>query len=103
MNEKNYSNAGIAGVLSFIFTGLGQIYNGSVLKGLVLMSVSAAAVLALLISAIIAANVILGSMGIWPSDFIKAVTIIAVSVIVIGLTGSYSIYDAYRTANKINK
>ena len=32
-------NPGVAAVLSFFFSGLGQIYNGQILKGLLFMAV----------------------------------------------------------------
>lgn len=35
------SHAGIAAVLSFFLTGLGQIYNGQILKGLLFMLIQA--------------------------------------------------------------
>ncbi|MBN2445889.1 MAG: hypothetical protein JXO22_04145 [Phycisphaerae bacterium] len=35
------SHAGIAAILSFFLTGLGQIYNGQIIKGLLLMAVQA--------------------------------------------------------------
>ena len=35
------SHAGIAAVLSFFITGLGQIYNGQILKGLLFMLIQA--------------------------------------------------------------
>jgi len=57
-------------ILSFIFTGAGQIYNGKLKKGLLMMA------------------------GFW----IGMIVIIPAVIIWI-----YSIYDAYKDANKMNK
>ena len=39
-NEKIIINPGVSAVLSFVFTGLGQIYNGRIGKGLFLMFIT---------------------------------------------------------------
>lgn len=36
---ETMKNPGVAAVLSFLLTGLGQIYNGQILKGLILMGI----------------------------------------------------------------
>jgi len=68
-------NPGLAAVLSFLFTGLGQIYNGQIGKGI--------------------AFVILG--------FVLVVTIIfLIGLILYPVFWIYNIYDAYNTAKQIN-
>jgi TM2 domain-containing membrane protein YozV len=68
-------NPGIAAVLSFLFTGLGQIYNGQLAKGF--------------------AFIVLG--------VIFLVTIILlIGFILYPVFWIYNIYDAYSTAKKIN-
>jgi len=70
-----YKNPGLAAVLSFFYMGLGQIYNGQIAKGLF---------------------------------FIVMYTIsIVLIVILVGLVTTpilfiYGIYDAYKSAEKIN-
>lgn len=66
---------GIAAVLSFFFTGLGQIYNGQIGKGI----------------------------GFLLLGFVLALTIfILIGIILYPVFWIYNIYDAYTTAKKIN-
>ncbi|SFH34466.1 hypothetical protein SAMN05660649_04834 [Desulfotomaculum arcticum] len=69
-------NPGVAAVLSFLICGLGQIYNGQIGKGLLLFG-----------GAII-------------SGFL---TTILIGFILLPAIWLYGIYDAYKTANSINK
>ena len=68
-------NEGLAAVLSFLFTGLGQIYNGQIGKGIVFVVVG-----------IVFAGLIFVLIG----------------VILYPIFWIYNIYDAYTTAKKIN-
>jgi TM2 domain-containing membrane protein YozV len=68
-------SAGLAAVLSFFIPGLGQIYNGQILKGLVLIVIDAINVLLMFI-------------------LIGYVTHV--------ITVVYAVYDAYKTADRIN-
>jgi Na+-transporting NADH:ubiquinone oxidoreductase subunit NqrB len=45
--------AGIAAVLSFLFNGLGQIYNGNIKKGLAIIFLSAISMLMILIGTVL--------------------------------------------------
>jgi len=69
-------NPGLAAVLSALFMGIGQIYNGQIGKGILL--------------SIIAVVCILTSMFIVPA------------ILLVGLW-IYGIWDAYRSAEKINR
>ena len=69
-------NPALAAILSFLISGLGQIYNGEVVKGVVIIAVQ-------VVNALLAMIII----GIF--------TGIAVWI--------WSIYDAYKTAEKINQ
>ena len=69
-------NEGLAAVLSFFFTGLGQIYNGDIGKGIVLIIIQIINVLLMF--------VIIGFL-----------TYIIVWI--------YGIWDAYKTAKNINE
>lgn len=73
MQEKK--STGIAAVASFIFPGLGQIYNGQIGKGI--MFVIIAIICALLI-------------------------IVLIGFLLYPLFWIYNIYDAYNSAKKIN-
>lgn len=73
---KYPKNPGVAAVLSFLITGLGQVYNGQIAKGIVL------AVLQLI-------NIVLMSI------FIGYLTFFVLWV--------YGIVDAYRRAERTNR
>lgn len=68
-------NEGLAAVLSFLFTGLGQVYNGQIAKGIVFVVVGI--VFAVLI-------------------------VFLIGIILYPVFWIYNIYDAYSTAKKIN-
>ena len=65
-------NPGIAAVLSFLIVGLGQIYNGQILKGLVMLAVA----------------------------IVCGITI--VGLIVSFILWLYGVFDAYGTAKRMN-
>lgn len=68
-------NSGIAAVLSFLFVGLGQIYNGEIAKGLIF--------------------IVCGIICI-------CLTLVYIGYIFYLILWIFGIYDAYSTANKIN-
>lgn len=68
-------NEGIAAVLSFFFCGLGQIYNGQIGKGIVLIVIQVINIILMVV-------------------FIGFITYI--------VTWVYGVWDAYDTAKKIN-
>ncbi len=70
-----YKNPGLAAVLSFFWTGLGQIYNGQIAKGIFF-------IVAYAIS--------------WLLMFI------IIGFITTPILWIYGMYDAYHSANKIN-
>jgi TM2 domain-containing membrane protein YozV/RNA polymerase subunit RPABC4/transcription elongation factor Spt4 len=69
-------NPGIAAVLSALFVGLGQIYNGEILKGIILIIAYAVSYVLILI---------------------------LIGFITTPLLWIYGVYDAYNTAKKINE
>jgi TM2 domain-containing membrane protein YozV len=69
-------NPGVAAVLSFFFTGLGQIYNGRLLKGLAFMAIGAVNI---------------------------ALMFIVIGLITGPIFWIYNIYDAYSDAERINR
>ena len=69
-------NPGIAAVLSFFWTGVGQIYNGQIMKGLILIVVQ-------MINA--------------------ALMFVLIGFITFPLVWIWGIYDAYQVADKMNK
>ena len=78
MNEsapQPAKNPGIAVVLSFLYTGLGQLYNGQFLKGFVLMGVQVLNILLMFI---------------------------LIGLVTYPIVWAYGIYDAYKSAENIN-
>jgi len=69
-------NPGIAAVLSFFWTGVGQIYNGQLMKGLILIVVQ-------LIN--------------------SALMFVLIGFITFPLVWIWGIYDAYKEADRMNK
>ncbi|MGP8190241.1 MAG: double zinc ribbon domain-containing protein [Methanobacterium sp.] len=68
-------NPGIAAVLSALFVGLGQIYNGEILKGIIL-------IIAYAVSCVL--------------------IFVLIGFITTPILWLFGVYDAYNTANKIN-
>jgi len=75
-DEKQMKNPGVAAVLSFFYCGLGQIYNGQILKGIVML-------VAYSLSALM--------------------IYIVVGLITTPILWIWGMYDAYRTAERINR
>lgn len=72
-NEKS---SGLAAVLSFFISGLGQIYNGQILKGIIILLIQ-------------------GLNGL--------LTFILIGYIFLPIVWLFAIIDAYRSAEKINR
>jgi len=91
-------NPGVAAVLSFIFNGLGQLYNGEIKKGLVLIFVSSIFIILTIVGAVI--------VGVWLFHLQqKALLVWGCSMFCIGIAGAcvvgiYSIVDAYKKAQR---
>ena len=99
MTEKPQNHPGVAAVLSFLFNGLGQLYNGEIKKGLVIMTATSACLMIIIIGAILVfyyfwMKILSLSWLIWGA-IIFVVGIIAACII-----GAYSITDAYQKAAK---
>jgi TM2 domain-containing membrane protein YozV len=72
---KPAKNPGVAAVLSFFFTGLGQIYNGQIGKGIAFIAVGVV-------------NLLL--------------TLVIIGFITAPIFWIFNIYDAYKGAEKFN-
>ncbi len=95
-------NAGLAAVLSAVLPGLGQIYNGQILKGMVLLIVSAPAAWFGFIFMFFGS---LAAAGGKPNDPTGAVMfLIGLGALVAApILWLYSVVNAYRTAERINQ
>ena len=96
-DQSAMARAGTAAVLSFVFTGVGQIYNGQIKKGLFLVAVTTFGLLLVLLGALA-----LG-FGLFYGFFFSWMMAISLGAILLGglivcWTGIYSIADAHRNA-----
>lgn len=100
MERKDVPNPRVAALLSFLFNGLGQIYNGEIKKGLTLIFFSGVSMLVLIIGAVFIFYFIKQLFS--PLVFL----IWGIVLFFLGLTGMiiigiYSISDAYYKAKRI--
>ena len=99
--DNTKPHPGTAAVFSFIFNGLGQIYNGQIKKGLMLITLSALSMLIFIFGAVLIGYTIVGR-AILPSSMLVGSILFAVGLVCAGIIGIYSIFDAYRVALKLN-
>lgn len=97
--EKQKINPGLAAVFSFIFSGLGQIYNGQILKGLCIMAFSTVGMVLVIIGFV--------QIGFWVlseffgrEELLLGSILLIIGFLLITILGIYNIYDAYNTARK---
>ncbi|MFA6216525.1 MAG: hypothetical protein WDL87_02605 [Candidatus Omnitrophota bacterium] len=95
--QNNLPHPGLAAVFSFIFNGLGQIYNGQIGKGLFIIFISALNMLVFFVGSLL--------IGLWLLGKVKGIAIVflGTSLFIVGLSlicvvGIFSIYDAYKVA-----
>jgi len=93
----NLNKAGLAAVLSFIFNGLGQLYNGQIYKGLLLIFLSSLAITIFILGGVFLAAAILGM------EFLAFQVHLGVTFCIVGflsscVIGIHSILDAYKEA-----
>lgn len=93
------SHPGLAAILSFLFVGLGQLYNGQISKGLALIFSSAVSMVVLIFGSVLMSFFLLGKIASF-KIFVLGFGIFLVGLISICLLGAYSINDAYLVATK---
>lgn len=98
MNQEK-TNPGLAAILSFIFNGLGQFYNGQIVKGLLIIFLSVISMLILIVGAILIGSWLMAKVFV-PAQIILGTFLFIVGLILICIVGIYSIFDAYRNAIK---
>lgn len=99
MPEKNRQNPGAAAVLSFVFNGLGQLYNGQIFKGLFIIFLSTVSLLIFIIGSVIIGLWMLGKI-LFGKLLIFGALLFLSGLIFICILGIYSIIDAYKAASK---
>ncbi|MCM8800895.1 MAG: hypothetical protein NC912_02615 [Candidatus Omnitrophica bacterium] len=99
LSQEYKTYPGTAAVLSFIFNGLGQLYNGQIFKGLVIIFLSSLSMLIFILGSIIIVLWFFGKIILWPL-FILGFVLFLFGIIAICIIGIYSIFDAYRFAKR---
>lgn len=95
--ETSKNHPGVAAVLSFIFNGLGQLYNGEIKKGLLIMTGTSVCLIVIILGAILAFHWLLTK--ILPiAELIWGIVILILGIIGACILGAYSISDAYHKA-----
>ena len=97
--SEELRNPGLAAVLSFIFNGLGQLYNGQIIKGLVIVFLSSLSMLIFMAGSILIAFWILSKV-IFPGQLAWGIALFCIGLVLICILGIYSIFDAYQVAAK---
>lgn len=100
MSENNFkSHPGLAAVLSFLFNGLGQVYNGQISKGLVIIFISAVSMLVFLLGSVVIGSWLLGKIASLKL-LLLGFALFGAGLIFICVLGIYSIIDAYKVAQR---
>ena len=94
-NEK--SSPGVSAVLSFVVTGLGQLYNGQITKGLLFFFFASVGLVILIFGALLFAFRMLGWAS-FPGQIILGSILFLLGLAITCILGIYSILDAFRTA-----
>jgi TM2 domain-containing membrane protein YozV len=97
--QNNKCHPGIAAILSFIFNGLGQLYNGQIKKGLLIILLSSLSMFILLVGSILIGLWLLGKVLLMRS-LVLGLVMFAMGLVSICIVGIYSIFDAHRVASK---
>mgnify|MGYP007030112699 CR=1 FL=1 len=90
-------NAGLAAILSFIFNGLGQFYNGQLVKGLVVIFFSVTGIIILIAGSIFIGFWLAGSI-VFTWQLTAGIALFVLGLGIICVVGIWSIFDAYRVA-----
>jgi TM2 domain-containing membrane protein YozV len=97
--EKQKINPGLVAVFSFIFSGLGQIYNGQILKGLCIMAFSAVGMIFVIIGFVQIGFCMMSDLF-GRSELVFGSILLIVGFLLITALSIYNIYDAYNTAQQ---
>jgi len=97
MEREKINHPGTAAVLSFIFNGLGQLYNGQIFKGLLIIFLSSLNMLVLTIASVFICFWLLGKI-ISIKVLLWSIVLFSVGLVSICILGIYSILNAYRVA-----
>ena len=96
--STSLNHGGKAAVLSFIFCGLGQLYNGHIIKGLILIFATCLSLITTVVGGVLIYLYLKNSMPfqiLWSGIGVLMIGLLSVCLIAI-----YSIIDAYKQARK---
>ena len=96
---EEVKNPGVAAVLSFVFNGLGQLYNGQIIKGLAIIFISTLNMLIFMAGSILIAFWVLNKV-VFAGQLVWGVALFCIGLFFICALGIYSILDAYRVSAK---
>jgi hypothetical protein len=99
MSEERLNHPGVAAVLSFVFNGLGQLYNGELAKGLLIVALSVASMFIFIIGSVLIGFEFL-SKSLFPGQLAWGVALFGLGLVFICVVGIYSILDAYKVASR---
>ncbi|MCZ7402234.1 MAG: hypothetical protein O8C61_08430 [Candidatus Methanoperedens sp.] len=92
-------SSGVAAIASFFYSGLGQIYNGQILKGLVIILLHTILNICTIFLIITSPLLIIAILVSSPSNEVDSLVMIFLILIILNvILKIYSIYDAYNTA-----
>ena len=98
--SEEVKNPGLAAVLSFLFNGLGQLYNGQIIKGLAIIFISTLNMLIFMAGSILIGFWVLNKV-VFAGQLAWGLVLFCIGLFFICALGIYSILDAYRVAGKI--
>lgn len=98
--QPEYRDPRLAAVLSLLYSGLGQIYNGQVAKGIVLIIISALALVAVIVGLVGLFAYTVAQIGI---GLVASIGFMAIGLAVIIGLGIFSTIDARKAADEINR
>lgn len=95
--QRRGTHPGVAAVLSFVFSGIGQIYNGEIKKGLILVFLSTLGLVFVTLGGLVLV------LGFYQGFLTMKLAMGSLVSLVLGgavicWVGIYSIYDAYENA-----
>jgi hypothetical protein len=99
MIVKRRNHPGVAAVLSFVFNGLGQLYNGELFKGFLIIGLSSGSMFIFIIGSILIGFESLGKI-LFPAQLVWGISLFVSSLVFICVLGIYSILDAYKVASR---
>ncbi|NQS99504.1 MAG: hypothetical protein HQ595_00340 [Candidatus Omnitrophica bacterium] len=95
--ERRNINPGLSAVFSFLFSGLGQLYNGQVKKGLALITLTSGGIILTVVGAVLLVDYLFFD-AILHVELVWGATLLLSGILLISCIGTYSIFDAYNVA-----